>query len=433
MQVDLSNILNLNDKVGVAVSGGCDSMCLLHFLRQNAQKYNISVLAVNVEHGIRGESSINDTNFVKNYCKENAVPFLTFSVDAPKFANENKLSLEQAARILRYECFEEVIKSGKCNKIATAHHQDDNVETVLFNLFRGTGLKGLTGIVKERRDGIIRPFLSLSRIEIEDYAKANNIPFVTDETNLKDDYTRNFIRHNITPKIKQIFPEVGKSVERLSSLILQDEEFINSEAEKLVSVNADSVSVALPCHNALLSRAVIKALKAMGVKKDWEKAHVDSVITLAGLCNGSKASLVQGITAIKEYDKIVFYRECSPTSEVLDFRLGEFEVFNTKLVIKEESLTTTDLKSGLFADLDKIPKTAVIRARKEGDLFTKFGGGTKSLNDYFTDKKLPLRQRDDCPLIADGNQVLAIFGLAISDKIKVDKNTTRLISFKILD
>ncbi len=431
MQVRLDNILKFNDTVAVALSGGCDSMCLLHFLCENAPSIGYDVIALNVEHGIRGEASLCDTAFVKEYCASRSIKLLTYSVDAPAHAKAHGLSLEQSARALRYECFFDAIKNGACNKVATAHHRDDNVETVLFNVFRGTGLKGLTGITKEREDGIIRPFLSVDRSELEDYASAHQIPFVTDQTNLTDDYTRNYIRHNIVPKIKKLFPELNQSVERLSLIAGTDDEFLNIEAGKRLLVASDSVSILLPCHPSVFSRAIILALKRLGVKKDWEKAHVDGVIELANLANGAKLSLPTGITAIKEYDKIAFYRPCEKFSAELCFSLGEHEILAKRLTLEQVSPEGLDLKSGLYADLDKIPNTAVIRTRKDGDEFTKFGGGTKLLNDYLTDKKIPLRERDQMLLLAVGSTVLAVFGVAISEKIKVEERTEKIIKLSV--
>ncbi len=430
MQTRLENILKLNDTVAVAVSGGCDSMCLLHFLLQNASKIGYKVLALNVEHGIRGEDSVSDTNFVKDYCSKNDIPLLTYSVDAPKYAKDNKLSLEQAARTLRYGCFKQALDSGKCNKVATAHHRDDNVETILFNLFRGTGLKGLTGITREREDGVIRPFLSVDRSEIEEYAKTHRIPYVTDKTNLLDDYTRNDIRHNVVPEIKRIFPELNKSVERLTSIVNADQDFINQTAINHVNFEGETAYIPIPCHPAVLSRAVIIALKKLGVKKDWEKAHIDQVLVLAELENGAKVSLPNGITAIKEYDKIVFYFEDLIAVTPTAFKLGKIQIANKAITITQEQ-APVDLKKGFYADLEKVPKTTVIRTRADGDVFTKFGGGTKLLNDYFTDKKIPLRERDKTLILADGKMVLAIFGLAISEKIKVDPTNKKMISLKI--
>ncbi len=430
MLLPLHDILKTNEKVAVAVSGGCDSMSLLHFLFENSAKLGIRVLAINVEHGIRGQASIEDSLFVKDYCDKKGIKLLSYSVNALEYARENKLSVEQSARALRYECFQNALNSGECDKIATAHHRDDNVETVLFNIFRGTGLKGLSGITEQRADKIIRPFLSLDRKDIEKYAKENGVPFVTDETNLSDDYTRNAIRHNVIPQIKKIFPELNQSVERLSQIVSKDDEYITSVAQSKTLKVKDSVQIALPCHDAVLSRAVIIALKEMGVKKDWEKVHVDQVIGLSKLENGAMLSLPKGITAIKEYDKIVFFVKPEKRIDEQPFGVGEFIIAGKKIQIKIVENGQIDLKSGLFLDLDKVSKTAVIRTRREGDSFTKFGGGSKALGDYFTDKKIPLRERDSKIVIANASEVLAIFGLSISERVRIDEKTRRIVEIK---
>ena len=431
MLIDLRNLVNNGERIAVAVSGGADSMSLLYYMHKHAHLYGITVLAINVEHGIRGESSKLDSNFVADYCAKNGIELISFSVDSLKKAEQDKLSIEQAARALRYDCFERAISSGKADKIATAHHADDNTETVLFNLFRGTGLKGLTGITKEREDKIIRPFLSVSRAEIEEYAKANAIPYVTDQTNLCDDYTRNAIRHNVIPKITTLFPELNKSVERLTQTLTLDDEYLNEQALIHVKKADDTAQITLPCHPALLGRAVIMALKSLGVSKDWEKKHIDDVYSLTKMQNGNKLSLLGGVTAVKEYDKIVFFRQAEKDLSKIPFRLGEHVIANQTICISPVKNSNIDLKNGFYADLDKIPQTALLRTRKQGDVFIKFGGGTKSLGDYLTDKKVPLRKRDSLILLADGKEVLLILGIAVSDKIKVESSTKNLIGFTL--
>ena len=428
MYVDFS-LFNLNNKtVAVALSGGCDSMVLLDLLLKSAKLYNTNVIALNVEHGIRGNDSLLDTEFVKNYCKKQNVPLLTYSVDCLAKSKQLKASIEQTARILRYECFFDAINSGKCDLVATAHHKDDNMESVLFNLFRGSSLSGVSGI-KSNYDGrIIRPILSLSKKEIEDYAIANAIPFVTDKTNFDDDYTRNNLRLNVIPKIKEIFPDAENSVYRFSQTASEENEFLNQLASDKVFLSGEQVCISLPTPKVLLSRAIIMALKLSGIKKDWEKVHVDAVLSLANGQNGNKANLLGGITAIKEYDKIVFYIQKTLTFCEIPFSIGNHSLGNVNISIAKVDFDT-DLKQGLKADADKIPKSAVIRFKKPCDKFTKFGGGTKSLSDYLTDKKIPLRLRDSIPVIADGSDVLVVFGIAVSDKVKVDKNTKTIIEF----
>ena len=429
MQIDLSKFISNNETVAVALSGGGDSMALLHYMLNKSKKYHISVIAINIEHGIRGEESISDTNFVKNYCKENGVPLLTYSVDCVAYASRHGLSIEQAGRILRYQIFNDAIAQNKCDKVATAHHQKDNFESVLFNLFRGSSLKGLAGIDENFENKIIRPFLSVSKQEISYYLAKHNIPFVTDQTNFDDKYTRNAIRLNILPEIEKVFPEAEKSVYKFSQIARLEDEYMNEQTLKALTFLDTKVKVQLPIHNALLSRATVLALKHLGVEKDWEKSHIDSVLALANLANGKMAHLPKGIIAVKEYDKIVFYKDLKAIDTVIPFSLGEISFIDKAILIKEKK-QPIDLKNGFFADKDKIPCDAVIRTRRDSDKFTKFGGGTKSLSDFFTDIKIPLLERDNIPLLAVGSDVLAIFGLAISDKIKVDKSTKTIIELK---
>lgn len=430
MLVDLSRLVNKDDVVAIALSGGSDSMALLHYMLSVREKFGFNVIAINVEHGIRGESSLSDTAFVQTYCEKNSIPLLTYSVDSLKKATDEHLSVEEAARLLRYECFYSAIMCGKCTKVATAHHQKDNAESVLINLLRGTGIKGVTGITANFENKIIRPFIDLSKEEIQKYIADNAIPFVTDESNFNTDYTRNFIRANVLPEIKKVFPEAEKSITRFAKIASLENEFLDDCTKKAITAQNNAVKITLPLHPALLSRAAVYALKACGVKKDWEKAHIDGVINLAALNNGAKLCLPKNVVAIKEYDCIAFYIDDKIQAEAaLSFSVGEHKFIDKTLIIKRVDKENIDLKSGLFADLDKIPSTAQIRTKQDGDSFTKFGGGSKKLNDFLTDKKIPLRLRDTLPIIADENTVYAIFGVATSDNCKVTESTKNIVQF----
>lgn len=309
MKIDLSKIVSKNQTVAVAVSGGSDSMALLHFMTANAKKYGIKVIALNVEHGIRGEASKSDTEFVKSFCRSRDIELLTYSFDALKKAKTDKLSIEQAARVLRYECFFKAIDEGKCDKVATAHHRRDNVESVLLNLFRGTGLKGVAGINANYEDKIIRPFLTVSKEEIIAYMTENSVPYITDETNFSDDYTRNYIRLNVLPKIREAFPEVEKSISRFAEIAKSEDEFMDGVAKSVVKLKEDSAEISLPVHPAVFSRAAIIALKNLGIEKDWEKVHIDAAYALNNKENGTKINLPKNLCAVKEYDKIVIFKQ----------------------------------------------------------------------------------------------------------------------------
>ena len=426
MIIDLSPFKLNNKIVAVAVSGGLDSMSLLHYMQSNAKHYNFKLVAVNVEHGIRGESSINDSLFVAEYCYKNDIPLFSFSVDSVQKAKTDKLSIEQSARILRYECFYQAIADGKCDIVATAHHRGDLCESVLLNLFRGTGIKGLSGIKSIHDDKIIRPMLNVGKDEIELYAKDNNIPFVTDETNFSDEYTRNFLRLNVIPKIKEVFPELEKSVERLSGIAKAEDEFMDECARTAVKIKDGVASIPVDTHDAVLKRAVIIALKGLGLEKDWAKTHADAVCGLKNLENGAKVYLPNYLYATREYDYIVITENTEKNYEQIPFSYGTTQ-FGEYKIYTQTAGRDVDLKSGFYCDLNKIPSTAIIRTKRDGDIFTKFGGGTKSLGDFLTDKKIPLRIRERLPVLADGNVVLCVFSVAVSDKIKVDDNTQTII------
>lgn len=432
MKVDCALFEGKFNKVAVATSGGPDSMALLHFLNANKDLLKIHLLAINVEHGIRGKDSISDSQFVKDYCTNNSIPLLSYSVDSISYAKDNKLSLEESARALRYQCFNDAKAQGLFDYLLTAHHALDNVETVLFNLFRGSGLSGLSGIPKEK-DYIVRPLINVGKDEIEAYVMANNVPYVADQTNFCDDYTRNFIRLNVIPKIKEIFPKAEQSVSRLVDTVKKENDFLDQLATNSLKVFSDRIEIALDTPEVVLRRAVIKALKLLGVKKDWEKIHVEDAVSLTKKQNGDRISLPLSITLYREYDKLVFEKDKQIDKKEINFSLGCFTLGEKKVIIEKVD-SNVDLKDGNFyLDLDKIPDGTVIRYARNNDVFTKFGGGTKSLGDYFTDKKVALRIRDRLPIIAKDNQVFAIFSIAISDKAKIDQSTKTIIKITYED
>lgn len=411
MELDFS-LIGQNETVAVALSGGKDSMFLLNVLLSSG--FASRIKAINVEHGIRGESSLGDSLFVQNYCKERGVPLKSYSVDAVKFSKENKTSLEEGARILRYRCFQDAVEKGFCDKVALAHHTSDNAETMLFNLFRGTSVYGMSGI-KKQNGYIIRPILSVTRQEIDLYVDKNAIPFVEDETNSDESYTRNYLRLKIIPEIKKIFPAFENAMARYADENATITAFLDEQAEKLLSYGKEA-SFPLNVDKALFSVCVIKALKFLGIKKDYESKHAQAVYSLKNALNGTTIDLIGGVKAVKDYEKITLFRPSLLPQTVLPFSVGKTE-FNGKEITIEKG------EGKLKFDLDKIPKESVFRSRRDGDVFTPFSSGEKKLKKYLIDKKIPSRQRDELVLIAKGNEVLAIIGVEISDKIKIDENT----------
>lgn len=421
--IDLS-LIKKGQTVTVALSGGLDSVCLLHMLTTHSKECGFSVNATHVNHNIRKGACDNDQTFCENLCKSLGVTLKVFSVDAISYSKQNHLSLEQGARALRYDCFNTLIAEGFCDLVATAHHQEDNFETVLLHLFRGAGLKGISGI-KARYNSVIRPILSFSKQQLVDYANKNSLSFVTDESNFDQTYTRNYIRHSVTPTITKHFPEAVKSVNRSATVFAEEDAFLDELATAQLTKKGERIYLSTSCAKPLLRRAVIIALGMLGVTKDYEMANVQSVLNLLETQSGKVATLPKNVVAVKEYDNLVFFinsDEDAPTEYI--YKKGEFPFKNKTAVISNGTLE--DMKTSLVFDGAKIPPSAKIRLRKDGDVFEKFGGGTKKLKEFFIDKKIPLSSRDDYPVIAQGNKVYVIIGLEISNSVKVTEKTKRI-------
>lgn len=420
----------------VAVSGGRDSMALLHFLHKNADKFGITLSALNCEHGIRGEQSKRDSKFVKDICKAWNVRLMTFECDCIKLAAERGKSVETVAREWRKECYLQACKYFSADAVATAHHLNDNAETVLFNLARGSALAGLAGICDTDFGDYkeIRPFIDLSREEIDEYIAANGVPYVEDETNASDGYTRNYIRHNVIPALEKAVPSATKSIYRFSRFAAEDEEYFDALIDELglVKITPLGAEIAFCEQKVIFRRAAVKALKGLccGVK-DYTAEHLERLYELQRLKNGKKFEFLS-FTACKEEGKISIYNSEKTEFENVPFGCGKFRFSAITLQIcrneRDYGTFGEEFADGkiLNFDYDKIPTNAVIRLRKNGDIFQKFGGGTKSLGDFFTDCKIPQRLRDALPVIACGSEVLLVCGVEISDKIKVADGTKNI-------
>ena len=419
------SLFKRGDAVAVALSGGKDSMCLLHLLLKSKDELGITVKAINVEHGIRGEKSLSDSDFVAKECAILGVPLYFQRVDSLGFSSENGLSVEEAARILRYKVFQSAADEGFCNKIATAHHASDRVETTLFNIFRGASSLGAAGIPESSRNGlIVRPLLSLTRGEIDEYVKENSIPFVTDETNSDNAYSRNYIRNKIIPDIKEKFPSFETAVLRFADSLKDDNDYLLGEARKAIEQRNGEYSFSCDLPKPVFSRAAITCMKSLGILKDYEKVHVDAVLSLKNEENGKSVNLPKGVVAVKDYGRITLYKKNSKEEFYESFKLGTYE-FAGRTYRFEKTTYSGQKRSDnrLIADFSKIPDGAVIRNRRLGDTFEKFGGGTKKLKDYLIEKKIPQRERDDILLLCKGEKVVIICGIEISDAVKVDKDT----------
>ncbi|NCA93304.1 tRNA lysidine(34) synthetase TilS, partial [bacterium] len=305
--IDISEFF-AGGKLGVAVSGGRDSMAMLHFICSQKERYDYKIVVINIEHGIRGEESVSDSLFVKDYCNNNGIVYIGSTVDAPDYAEKRGLSYEQAARELRYKIFDKLLAKGEVNKIALAHHLDDQCETMLMRILRGTGINGLAGI-QAVRNNYIRPFLKITREEIDRYVKENNIPFREDSTNDCIDYSRNYLRQEIFPRIRERYPSYQNAFSRLARFAVEQVElldklcpipdYINGEASLAVKDLADAPI-------ALVKRSMYLCMKSLSAEVDFEEVNINDVLKLTAKDNGSAVNLAGGVTAHKEYNRIVF-------------------------------------------------------------------------------------------------------------------------------
>ena len=313
-------------RVLCAVSGGLDSMCLLHFLHTRGE--GLTVLAAHFNHQLRGGAADRDEAFVRDWCAGVDIPFVSGSGDVRELAEREGLSVEEAARTLRYAFLEETAAREGCAAILTAHHADDNAETMLLNLLRGTGIRGLAGI-PEVRGNILRPFLRITRAELAEYAAAHNIPHVEDETNQLDDAARNVLRHRVLPVLRELNPRAVENMIRTAELALRDEEALTQAAEELLEQGGGEPgqSAWLPvsaCGGqppAVLTRAVRMMLeRTCGRRKDLTAAHTEAVLELLRSLPGKAVSLPYGLTARREAEVLRIC--CTGVPEAAELRPG---------------------------------------------------------------------------------------------------------------
>ena len=418
------NLLQNVKHVTVALSGGADSMALLDALLKLKDQFNIEkISAAHFNHEIRGDEAVRDQTFVLEQCKLRNVECFMGSADVPEFARQNRLSLELAARQLRYDFFE----SLDTDTVATAHTASDNIETVLFNLTRGTSLSGLCGI-PYKRDRYIRPLLLCTREDIENYCAQNGIDFVTDSTNLCDDYTRNKIRHNVVPVLKTFNESVENTVSRMTALIREDEDFINRVVRKeynaLCGDGVLSADELKGLHPAIAKRVIAKHCSACGVKVD--NFHINRIYDIC--VGGGKISLSGDMTAAYENGllKIASAKRMAPS---ITYSVDISEE-NNDLFKNNKKVHNLFLKNIL--DCDKIMGKLVLRQRESGDTVRlKNKNCTKTLKKLFCEYKIPLAERSVWPVLADDLGVVWIHKIGVAERVAADENSQKIYKINV--
>ena len=415
-------------RIAVAVSGGADSVALLDKLVCLSKEWGLTLSIVHCEHGIRGAESLRDQAFVQELSKKYGLPIYLFSENCPALAKATGESLETAARAFRYRSYRSVLDEGKADYIALAHHRDDEAETVLFRLCRGTSLSGAAAMTAIN-GSYLRPLLDETKEDILSYLSARGLTYLTDSTNLQTDATRNVLRLDVLPRLEAAIPGAAKNLAAFAAVAGEDDAFLyRLAAEYVVKTEPNSASdtgyrvrFAQP---PLFRRACVAVMKEIGIERDYTKKHLQALTDLFSLQTGAKVSLPSGIVARREYDHIAFYKIDEAETELcgISFQMGEMDWGRYALKC---SLEPMEGEKVLRFDLDKLPDGCVLRTRKEGDVFRKFGGGEKSLKKYLIDKKIPCAERDGLPVLAKGSRVFAVLGVEIADEIKVTEETKR--------
>lgn len=426
----MKSVQNFQGKrICVAVSGGVDSVALLHYLKTREKELGCFVVAAHCEHGIRGEDSLADMRFVQALCRDLDTELYLFQEDCPALAKKEGVSLETAARNFRYECFSTLVKEGKADLVATAHHQGDEAETVLFRIARGSALSGAVGIA-ETRGWLVRPFLSWTRADIEAYALENGLQHCEDLTNDDTAFTRNAIRKEVLPRLEKAVSGAAGNIARFAALAKADDELLYEYASKLIAQENEGFVVAFSDKKPLFYRACLTAMKALGVEKDYTLKHLEAVDGLQNAERGAKADLPKNVEAVKTEQGILLrvkkQTQTWEKGESKAFSVAGFDGGKYCVEISRQELKADEWKT-LRIDEEKIPANAVYRFREEGDKIECFGGGTKSLKKLFNERKIPVEEREYLPVIAVGGQVYAVCGVEISKKLKVDESTQSVL------
>lgn len=431
-----NHLLSEGDRVVLGVSGGPDSMAMLDMFLKIREKWCLSLFVVHVNHGFRGELAERDAKSVDAYCRENEIEFHRFDYDVVKLADEWGVSFEEAGREVRYQAFEEIRSDVDASRIAVAQNKNDQAETMLMRLMRGTGIDGLKGIPLKRGKYIIRPVLFMNRHEIETYCKVNDVPVCHDHTNEETIYTRNKIRHELLPYIEENFNgQIVDGLYRLGKMLDDDVNYIESSLdEKLESEGVDlesqdslQVSWFNTLHSALKPRVIRRVIQKKGEGlKDVTHAQIDELIQLISMNKHGKRKLISGIEFSIKYDTLYFQKssivENEGTPKSIDengFELRELNVSE----FGEYSLMPDEVS----VDLDKVDGKLSARYRRDGDRFQPTGmTGTKKLKKFFIDLKIPAEKRDLIPLVCDESGIVWIVGHRLSERVKVDESTRRV-------
>lgn len=441
------NMISPGDTVTVGVSGGADSVCLLLNLISYSNKVPFSIKVVHINHLIREEAG-EDAAFVEKLCRKYELPFFLYEEPVENIAKEEGISTEEAGRKVRYSRFSEISDGGK---IAVAHNSNDVAETVLFNIFRGTGLEGLASL-EPVNGNIIRPLLGVTRQEIEEYLCKHNQSFVTDKTNLMDTYSRNRIRNSILPYAEEnIVNGATEHVAALSEKMRLVRHFIESQAricyeekvKRLEDARSICISSLLEMDELMQKEIVLLILEELtSGRKDIGEKHIDAIFSILSKSGEKKVDLPYNLEAVKQYDRLIIRRKAIIDKDAIQifiegegkYNLGKAGLLKVRIFSYDSGQHISQNTYTKWFDYDKIINCLEVRNRLSKDYLTVNNQlATKTLKDYMIDEKIPKEIRDTIPVVADGSHILWVIGHRISEAYKITDKTKTVIELEYIE
>ena len=441
--VEKFHMLEQNDRVLAGVSGGPDSIALLHLLNERKEQYGIQLFAVHVNHQLRAEAET-ETLYVEEFCRQRDIPLRVFSVDVKQFAEQNGMSLEQAGHEVRFDCFRQCAEEWNITKLALGHHGDDRAESVLLHLVQGCGLDGLTAMPP--KDGwIIRPLAQMKKQQLIEYCHRESLQYFIDSTNLEPDCLRNQIRLEILPQLKQYNPQIGDALLRLQEICSADDDYLEQCTAELWKQHGTKLEneVQFPAEvfrqqHLALQRRVLRYLyrQLTGSETDLTFRQMEQMQHIALQQNGSQQVHLTGdVVFFRQYDRLgITWRRADSAPWEYTWTLGEtLEIAECGCVFQSCDVDLSDaeknsheLREGgvltITADAAKLPESLQIRCRKPGDSLT-MPYGHKKLKDFFIEKKIPAQQRDAIPILLSGEEILWIPGYYAAECVRITGET----------
>ena len=451
----------------VACSGGADSVCLLLLLWELRDELGIQLAAAHVHHGLRGESADGDAAFVEELSEKLEIPCVVRHIDVRSFREEQRLSVEEAARILRYRTLREVQQELGADLLAAAHHLDDQAETVLLNMIRGSGLRGLSGM-RPKNGSLIRPLLSFTREEILEELKSRGQDWREDETNALEIYDRNILRNRVFPALKEIRADAARKIAETAEVLAETNVYLSQEAEEWIRLNANislksdlqsgdavletetwqpedisqNTEIRLPADLFLELRQVMRqevilyALRTLGFRmKDRTRQNIEDIAALAEKQTGKRYIIAGEGEVIREYQDLVIRRIGEVREQPVYAMSARVFPFRKDMEIPSGEWENLNGFAGKVCtkwfDYGKINQMPMLRTRQMGDLFSTLPGTHKKLKDYLIDEKVPRDERDRLMLVAAGPEVLWVIGMRMNESYKVTEETEEILEITI--